>query len=164
MIFLVVDLRNNFISFPAIAQIPGTTRAIYSPRLDYNNLWTPIGHGDPLKKDPTYDYSPPVLDRVRYWADSSADDAAGASADAPPPFANETPRYHHHSLSYNQLKHQQSVLNKPKSDILLLGVSAKRPQFKSFDAPLGNGVAGGTHAMRRNYYPNVRAFVLTFGN
>lgn len=29
----------------------------------------PVGRGDPLNNDPTYDYSPPVLDRVRYWGD-----------------------------------------------------------------------------------------------
>lgn len=34
--------------------------------MEYNE-WTPVGRGDPLKNDPTYDYSPPVLDRVRYW-------------------------------------------------------------------------------------------------
>ncbi|CAG9799061.1 unnamed protein product [Chironomus riparius] len=38
------------------------------PRLEYTNEWTPVGRGDPLK-DPTYDYMPPVLDRVRYWAE-----------------------------------------------------------------------------------------------
>lgn len=32
----------------------------------------PVGRGDPLKNDPTYDYSPPVLERVRYWAESSS--------------------------------------------------------------------------------------------
>ncbi|KAE8750269.1 hypothetical protein FOCC_FOCC003078 [Frankliniella occidentalis] len=36
------------------------------PRMDYDE-WTPLGHGDPLKNDPTYDYVPPVLDRVHYW-------------------------------------------------------------------------------------------------
>lgn len=39
--------------------------------MEYNE-WTPVGRGDPLKNDPTYDYSPPVLDRVRYW-DSGKD-------------------------------------------------------------------------------------------
>lgn len=35
--------------------------------MEYNE-WMPVGRrGDPLKNDPTYDYSPPVLDRVRYW-------------------------------------------------------------------------------------------------
>lgn len=41
-------------------------RALFSPRMEYNE-WTPVGRGDPLKNDPTFDYSPPVLDRVRYW-------------------------------------------------------------------------------------------------
>lgn len=34
--------------------------------------WTPLGRGDPLKNDPTYDYVPPVLERVHYWMDPSA--------------------------------------------------------------------------------------------
>lgn len=41
------------------------------PRLEYTNEWTPVGRGDPLK-DPTYDYMPPVLDRVRYWAEGTS--------------------------------------------------------------------------------------------
>ncbi|XP_052864043.1 uncharacterized protein LOC128270671 [Anopheles cruzii] len=46
-------------------------RNFHSPRLEYNE-WLPVGRGDPLKNDPTYDYSPPVLDRVRYWSDGTA--------------------------------------------------------------------------------------------
>lgn len=38
--------------------------------MDYEQ-WTPLGRGDPLKNDPTYDYVPPVLDRVHYWMDPS---------------------------------------------------------------------------------------------
>lgn len=45
-------------------------RALF-PRVDYNNEWLPVGRGDPLK-DPTYDYMPPVLDRVRYWAEGTS--------------------------------------------------------------------------------------------
>lgn len=44
-------------------------RALY-PRLEYNE-WLPVGRGDPLK-DPTYDYMPPVLERVRYWAEGTS--------------------------------------------------------------------------------------------
>ncbi|CAG9785701.1 unnamed protein product [Diatraea saccharalis] len=34
--------------------------------------WKPLtGRGDPLRKDPTYDYEPPVLERVHYWADDT---------------------------------------------------------------------------------------------
>lgn len=34
--------------------------------------WKPLtGRGDPLRNDPTYDYEPPVLERVHYWADDS---------------------------------------------------------------------------------------------
>lgn len=45
-------------------------RPVFSPRMDYDE-WTPLGRGDPLKNDPTYDYVPPVLDRVHYWMDPS---------------------------------------------------------------------------------------------
>uniref|UniRef100_A0A182TVY4 Uncharacterized protein n=1 Tax=Anopheles melas TaxID=34690 RepID=A0A182TVY4_9DIPT len=48
----------------------------HSPRLEYNE-WLPVGRGDPLKNDPTYDYSPPVLDRVRYWSDGAKDKSSG---------------------------------------------------------------------------------------
>lgn len=56
-----------FISF----RFHSTGRALFNPRIEYNNEWRPVGHSDPLKNDPTFDYSPPVLDRVRYWADHS---------------------------------------------------------------------------------------------
>lgn len=46
-------------------------RALMFPRVEYNGQWTPVGRGDPLK-DPTYDYMPPVLDRVRYWAEGTS--------------------------------------------------------------------------------------------
>lgn len=45
-------------------------RALF-PRAEYTNEWQPVGRGDPLK-DPTYDYMPPVLDRVRYWGDGTS--------------------------------------------------------------------------------------------
>nr|XP_040235883.2 uncharacterized protein LOC120957644 [Anopheles coluzzii]XP_040235884.2 uncharacterized protein LOC120957644 [Anopheles coluzzii] len=51
-------------------------RNFHSPRLEYNE-WLPVGRGDPLKNDPTYDYSPPVLDRVRYWSDGTKDKSSG---------------------------------------------------------------------------------------
>lgn len=44
----------------------------YSPLVDHTNEWIPVGRGDPLRNDPTYDYSPPVLDRVKYWADTTS--------------------------------------------------------------------------------------------
>ncbi|KAB0799018.1 hypothetical protein PPYR_06898 [Photinus pyralis] len=46
-------------------------RGIFTPRMDYDQ-WTPLGRGDPLKNDPTYDYVPPVLDRVHYWIEPSS--------------------------------------------------------------------------------------------
>lgn len=39
--------------------------------MDYDQ-WTPLGRGDPLKNDPTYDYVPPVLERVHYWIEPSS--------------------------------------------------------------------------------------------
>lgn len=39
--------------------------------MEFSNEWKPVGRGDPLK-DPTYDYMPPVLDRVRYWAEGTS--------------------------------------------------------------------------------------------
>ncbi|XP_047002612.1 uncharacterized protein LOC124619992 [Schistocerca americana] len=46
-------------------------RGVFSPRVDYDE-WTPLGRGDPLKNDPTYDYVPPVLDRVHYWLEPAS--------------------------------------------------------------------------------------------
>ncbi|KFB49634.1 AGAP007738-PA-like protein [Anopheles sinensis] len=57
-------------------KFPNLARNFHSPRLEYNE-WLPVGRGDPLKNDPTYDYSPPVLDRVRYWSEGSKDKSAG---------------------------------------------------------------------------------------
>lgn len=47
------------------------SRGLFSPRMQYDE-WTPLGRGDPLKNDPTYDYVPPVLERVHYWIDPSS--------------------------------------------------------------------------------------------
>ncbi|CAK1540523.1 unnamed protein product [Leptosia nina] len=45
--------------------------AIFSPRMDFDQ-WKPLtGRGDPLRNDPTYDYEPPMLEKVHYWADDS---------------------------------------------------------------------------------------------
>ncbi|XP_063822576.1 uncharacterized protein LOC135072550 [Ostrinia nubilalis] len=45
--------------------------SIFSPRMDFDQ-WKPLtGRGDPLRNDPTYDYEPPVLERVHYWADDT---------------------------------------------------------------------------------------------
>ncbi|XP_058451481.1 uncharacterized protein LOC131430480 [Malaya genurostris] len=54
-----------------LAQDTKSRSSIFSPRLEYNE-WLPVGRGDPLKNDPTYDYSPPVLERVRYWPENMA--------------------------------------------------------------------------------------------
>lgn len=36
------------------------------PKMDYDE-WTPLGRGNPLKNDPTFDYSPPMVSKVKYW-------------------------------------------------------------------------------------------------
>jgi len=53
-----------------MAALAAETKHQFSPRMDYEE-WKPLGRGDPLNNDPTYDYVPPVLDRVRYWIDPS---------------------------------------------------------------------------------------------
>ncbi|CAD6219993.1 GSCOCG00011538001-RA-CDS [Cotesia congregata] len=53
---------------------------IFSPRMDYDE-WTPLGRGDPLKNDPTFDYVPPVLDRVQYWLDTQTSTEASSKRD-----------------------------------------------------------------------------------
>ncbi|EDV56665.1 uncharacterized protein Dere_GG22775 [Drosophila erecta] len=88
------------------ALTPGATTA---PRLDpnNNNEWRPLGHGDPLQKDPTYDYSPPALDRVRYWAENNSTGQSNPEArkkELPP----------------------EVLRNKTKSEVLLLGVASER--------------------------------------
>lgn len=51
--------------------LEAAARGVFSPRVDYDE-WTPLGRGDPLKNDPTYDYVPPVLERVHYWLEPSS--------------------------------------------------------------------------------------------
>lgn len=47
-------------------------RALFNPRVEYNNQWLPVGgHSDPLKNDPTFDYVPPTLGSVRYWSEEN---------------------------------------------------------------------------------------------
>ncbi|XP_046387834.1 mucin-1 [Ischnura elegans] len=56
---------------PTDTRVRRSPRGLFSPRLEYDE-WTPLGRGDPLKNDPTYDYVPPVLERVHYWMDPSS--------------------------------------------------------------------------------------------
>lgn len=67
--------------------------------MDYEQ-WKPLGRGDPLKNDPTYDYVPPVLDRVHYWIDP-------ALRKPDPEITGEH--------------------NQQKTEILVLGVTSKKP-------------------------------------
>lgn len=58
----VLELIETDLEFDSVS-------SIFSPRMDFEQ-WKPLtGRGDPLRNDPTYDYEPPVLDRVHYWAD-----------------------------------------------------------------------------------------------
>ncbi|XP_058980736.1 mucin-2 [Musca domestica] len=83
----------------------------FSPRMDYNNNeWRPVGRGDPLKNDPTFDYSPPTLDRVRYWADPDKDKEKTEEAAA----------------SSNVIDAKLKKANPGKNEILLLGVTGDR--------------------------------------
>ncbi|XP_076766734.1 uncharacterized protein LOC143433321 [Xylocopa sonorina] len=62
----------RFFSWCSLFLFAGLTASkprLFSPRMDYDE-WTPLGRGDPLKNNPTFDYVPPVLDRVQYWLDS----------------------------------------------------------------------------------------------
>ncbi|XP_041987279.1 uncharacterized protein LOC121739030 [Aricia agestis] len=57
--------------FPKSSAIQQGISSIFSPRMDFDR-WKPLtGRGDPLRNDPTYDYEPPVLERVHYWADDT---------------------------------------------------------------------------------------------
>ncbi|XP_065159703.1 uncharacterized protein [Atheta coriaria] len=84
-------------------------RSVFSPRMDYEQ-WTPIGRGDPLKNDPTYDYVPPILEHVHYWVDPSSrkpDPQSEANAETTADGGNP-----------------------PKTEILVLGVSSKKPSVQ----------------------------------
>ncbi|XP_046664184.1 mucin-2-like [Homalodisca vitripennis] len=63
--------KHFFFSLVSAALHLGAGGRVFSPRMDYDE-WTPLGRGDPLKNDPTYDYVPPVLDRVNYWLEPKA--------------------------------------------------------------------------------------------
>lgn len=63
-------LPTRFAIFPISKLDNKEGRALF-PRIEYSNEWQPVGRGDPLK-DPTYSYQPPVLDRVRYWAEGTS--------------------------------------------------------------------------------------------
>ncbi|XP_074039348.1 uncharacterized protein isoform X1 [Leptinotarsa decemlineata] len=76
-------------------------RGLFSPRMDYDQ-WKPLGRGDPLQNDPTYDYVPPVLERVHYWVDPALRKPDSSIS------------------SENQ-----------KTEILLLGITSKKPANSS---------------------------------
>lgn len=111
-----------------------TPNATTAPRLDpnNNNEWRPLGHGDPLQKDPTYDYSPPALDRVRYWAENNVSNQ-DARQKLPP----------------------EVLRNKTKSEILLLGVASERDRLRTAQVKVTSPYAqqqAKYAAIRRSYY------------
>ncbi|XP_059490560.1 uncharacterized protein LOC132205496 [Neocloeon triangulifer] len=77
-------------------------RGLFAPRVEYDE-WTPLGHGDPLKNDPTYDYVPPVLERVRYWIEPSAPKKQQTPSSAAPqrPLYGRPPRPPPPTSQYN---------------------------------------------------------------
>lgn len=76
---------------------------MFNPRVEYTNQWLPVGP-DPLKNEPTFDYSPPTLERVRYWSEFSEE--------------NNNNDDENGNKTENSNKHE-------KSEILLLGVPMK---------------------------------------
>lgn len=114
--------------------------------MDYNNNeWRPVGRGDPLKNDPTFDYSPPTLDRVRYWADTDKE--------------KEKPEEISAALIDAKLK----KANPGKNEILLLGVTGDRlrgsPSLQQHGPNILKNAKGETPllqpkytSIRRSYY------------
>lgn len=83
---------------------PSGLASLFSPRMDFEQ-WKPLtGRGDPLRNDPTYDYEPPVLERVHYWADDS--------------------------------RLEREHYPEKKSEVLMLGVSSRKPSVTSRQPPL----------------------------
>ncbi|XP_067624810.1 uncharacterized protein [Eurosta solidaginis] len=84
----------------------------FSPRLDYSNEWRPVGRGDPLKNDPTFDYSPPTLEHVRYWAEttkeSNSKEELARKQDATNNIHFTRPNKQHNSLLVKPNEHLRS--------------------------------------------------------
>lgn len=103
-------------------------RALFNPRVDYNNQWMPVGHSDPLKNEPTFDYSPPTLERVRYWDESNNNN--------------------------DQSSNTNTNLNE-KSEILLLGVPMKHTMYPHHHQTnqLAQTEAKSSNRRSSTYYP-----------
>lgn len=71
----------------------------------------PVGYTDPLKNEPTLDYSPPTLERVRYWSEFND----GNNNKNEKPSANTNTNNNNH-------------LNE-KSEILMLGLPIKHALY-----------------------------------
>lgn len=97
--------RIFFCNFCFFLYLACTGRALFNPRVEYSNQWLPVGHSDPLNNDPTFDYSPPTIERVRFWSELS----------------DEGNNNNGHSDGKNSLNE--------KSEILLLGVPMKNAIF-----------------------------------
>lgn len=113
-------------------------RSLFNPHVDYNNQWTPVGHSDPLKNGPTFDYVPPTLDSVRYWSERSDDKSD-----------------------------KENLTNKSaeKNEILLLGVPVEHSlHLQSNHLPQSEAVSGNRRSTPY-YPPEVTVFgVCLYGN
>ncbi|KAF4520608.1 hypothetical protein B566_EDAN006019 [Ephemera danica] len=88
------------------------SRGLFAPRVEYDE-WTPLGHGDPLKNDPTYDYVPPVLERVRYWIEPPSRAPSPPRVTSPTSSSSSSYTYTHTHPSYltNTFLQTTSVLD-----------------------------------------------------
>lgn len=135
-------------------------RSIASPRMYYNE-WLPVGRGDPLK-DPTYDYSPPVLDRVRYWAPEAVKDKSnevlllGVTAKKP---ITKMPKYQ--SIRRNFYTSLPSVLMPPPmiddehfeaSSSMWTNPKLKYDEINNNHISRPNMIPHGTNSMSGMYY------------
>ncbi|XP_026315475.1 uncharacterized protein LOC113226893 [Hyposmocoma kahamanoa] len=91
------------VTYAGEKSVPPGLASKFSPRMDFEQ-WKPLtGRGDPLRNDPTYDYEPPVLERVHYWADDT--------------------------------RLEREHYPERKSEILMLGVSSRKPSVGSRPQP-----------------------------
>lgn len=114
-----------FAAAAAAAGLKPDGRNVISPRMDFDE-WTPLGRGDPLKNDPTFDYLPPVLDKVHYWKSPPAPVNRAQQYAAPSAVASS----HAVGASYNRrffLTDLSSLKKEPSSGYVQYAPH-KRPQ------------------------------------
>ncbi|XP_026810728.1 mucin-2 [Rhopalosiphum maidis] len=124
----------------------GTTmtdgRNVISPRMDFEE-WTPLGRGDPLKNDPTFDYLPPVLDRVHYWK-------------PPPPATNRAHYYSSASTATPTTPPSQVVHGGYNRRFFLTDFSKREPVVAAYAAikrpPPSNSLLQPHHHHQHNHH------------